>query len=959
MKVFPILLLFIPCLAFTQITVRNSVDKKSSSYPIVSKTDVATILYDTSENVLIKKSVDFLAGDIESISGKRPVVSTGNTTPGKYPIIVATVGNNNLIAELVAKKKINIDLLKGQWERFIIQTVDDPFPGVKKALLIVGSDRRGAAYGVFTLSEKIGVSPWYWWADAVIKKSEEIYLEKCHYVSKGPAVKYRGIFINDESPAFRNWAVEKFGGINHRCYEKIFELMLRNKANFLWPSMWLPTMFNVDDPLNPKVADEFGIVVSTSHHEPMMRAHNEWSVFQGGAWDYEKNKEQLRRFWRGGIERMGNYESVVTVGMRGDGDAGMSEETSVDLLKSIIKDQREIISDVTGKPAEKTPQVWAIYKEVQDYYDKGLRVDDDITILFSDDNWGNLRYLPKKEDLNHKGGYGMYYHFDYVGAPVSYRWLNVTQLERVWEQMKLTYENGVKNLWIANVGDIKPMELPISFFMDYAWDPASIQAKDLQKYYLNWAEQQFGNQYLEEIAELLSLYTKYNARRIPEMLTSATYSVENYREADRIVEEYNGLAARSRKVYDQLSEESKPAFFQLILSPVELSANVNEMYVAAAKNKYYGERGAASANYYADRVRQLFQKDEVLTRDFHELKDGKWNHMMSQTHIGYTSWNHPPLNMMPSVSYVQVPGHSELGYLLEYGEKPEWGWLDVEADWAFSRSLPVFDKINRQNYYVDIINKGQEELSYSITPQQDWIKVSKQKGVTQFNEKVYVSIDWDKAPKGSATGAILISGAGKEYSVDVSIREGVSSASGYIENNGVVAFEAANFIRKVDNRDLHWTVVPNLGRTNSSVIMEPVTADRQIWTSKSPCLEYDFTVFSPGDLTVHAYLSPTQDFKKVGGLKFAMSIDDEQPQIVNMNEAEVKPDYEYAEWWSKSVADHIKVRKTNHKVSKPGKHTLKIWMVDTGIVFQKFVIDAGGLKPSYLGPTESNYVRSK
>lgn len=959
MKVFPILLLFIPCLAFTQITVRNSVDKKSSSYPIVSKTDVATILYDTSENVLIKKSVDFLAGDIESISGKRPVVSTGNTTPGKYPIIVATVGNNNLIAELVAKKKINIDLLKGQWERFIIQTVDDPFPGVKKALLIVGSDRRGAAYGVFTLSEKIGVSPWYWWADVVIKKSEEIYLEKCHYVSKGPAVKYRGIFINDESPAFRNWAVEKFGGINHRCYEKIFELMLRNKANFLWPSMWLPTMFNVDDPLNPKVADEFGIVVSTSHHEPMMRAHNEWSVFQGGAWDYKKNKEQLRRFWRGGIERMGNYESVVTVGMRGDGDAGMSEETSVDLLKSIIKDQREIISDVTGKPAEKTPQVWAIYKEVQDYYDKGLRVDDDITILFSDDNWGNLRYLPKKEDLNHKGGYGMYYHFDYVGAPVSYRWLNVTQLERVWEQMKLTYENGVKNLWIANVGDIKPMELPISFFMDYAWDPASIQAKDLPKYYLNWAEQQFGNQYLEEIAELLSLYTKYNARRIPEMLTSATYSVENYREADRIVEEYNGLAARSRKVYDQLSEEHKPAFFQLILSPVELSANVNEMYVAAAKNKYYGERGAASANYYADKVRQLFQKDEVLTRDFHELKDRKWNHMMSQTHIGYTSWNHPPLNMMPSVSYVQVPGPSELGYLLEYGEKPEWGWLDVEADWAFSRSLPVFDKINRQNYYVDIINKGQEELSYSITPQQDWIKVSKQKGVTQFNEKVYVSIDWDKAPKGSATGAILISGAGKEYSVNVSIREGVSSASGYIENNGVVAFEAANFIRKVDNRDLRWTVVPNLGRTNSSVIMEPVTADRQIWTSKSPCLEYDFTVFNPGDLTVHAYLSPTQDFKKVGGLKFAMSIDDEQPQIVNMNEAEVKPDYEYAEWWSKSVADHIKVRKTNHKVSKPGKHTLKIWMVDTGIVFQKFVIDAGGLKPSYLGPTESNYVRSK
>ncbi|PRY52776.1 glycosyl hydrolase family 115 (putative glucuronidase) [Arcticibacter pallidicorallinus] len=959
MKVLHILLLLLPCLAFSQISVRHTLNKNNSSYPIVGKNDVATIVYSSSENILVKKSVDFLAGDIESVSGKRPSVSTATKTQEKYPIIVATVGNNDLIAELVAKKKINVDVLKGQWERFIIQTVDDPFPGVKKALVIVGSDRRGAAYGVFTLSEKIGVSPWYWWADAVIEKNKEIYLEKCHYISKGPAVKYRGIFINDESPAFRNWATEKFGGINHQCYEKIFEVMLRNKANFLWPSMWLPTMFNVDDPLNPKVADEYGIVVSTSHHEPMMRAHNEWSVFNGGAWDYEKNKEQLRRFWRGGIERMGNYESVVTVGMRGDGDEGMSEETSVGLLKTIIKDQRQIISDVTGKPAEKTPQVWAIYKEVQDYYDKGLRVDDDITILFSDDNWGNLRYLPKKADLNHKGGYGMYYHFDYVGAPVSYRWLNVTQIERVWEQMRLSYEHGVKNLWIANVGDIKPMELPINFFLDYAWDPASIQATDLPQYYVNWAGQQFGNQYPREIAELLSLYTKYNARRVPEMLTSATYSVENYREADRIVEEYNGLAARSRKLYNQLSDEYKPAFFQLVLSPIELSANVNEMYVAAGKNKYYGERGAAAANYYADRVRHLFQKDEELTKAFHELKDGKWNHIMSQTHIGYTSWNHPPLNMMPAVSYVQVPKPAELGYLLEYGRRPQWGWLDVEADWAFSESLPAFDNLNQQNYYVDILNRGQEELSYSITPQQNWIKVSKPKGVTQYIERVYISIDWGKAPKEGATGKILISGAGKEYTVNVPVRESISSASGYIENNGVVAFEAASFIRKIDNKDVYWTVVPNLGRTSSSVIVEPVTAERQTLTSKSPRLEYEFTVVKPGDLTVHAFLSPTQDFKKSGGLKFAMSIDNEEPQLVNMNEGEIKPDYEYAEWWSKSVADHIKIRRTKHKVDKPGKHTLKIWMVDPGIVFQKFVIDAGGLKPSYLGPTESKYVGSK
>ncbi|GGF28963.1 hypothetical protein GCM10011383_45860 [Hymenobacter cavernae] len=215
----------------------------------------------------------------------------------------------------------------------------------------------------------MGVSPWYWWADVPVQKSSTIFLQKGRFVSTGPAVKYRGIFINDEAPAFRNWATEKFGGINHQVYEKICELLLRNKANFLWPSMWLPTMFNVDDPLNPKVADDFGIVVSTSHHEPMMRAHNEWSVFKSGAWDYRTNKEKLQQFWRGGVQRMGNYESMVTVGMRGDGDAGMGEGTAVDLLKTIIKDQRTILAEVTGKPAEQTPQVWAIYKEVQDYFD--------------------------------------------------------------------------------------------------------------------------------------------------------------------------------------------------------------------------------------------------------------------------------------------------------------------------------------------------------------------------------------------------------------------------------------------------------------------------------------------------------------------------------------------------------------------------------------------------------------
>lgn len=935
-----------------------STTKGKGYFPVNTPAEGASLLINTADFPGVIRAFSDLQDDIKKVTGRKPELFLNKISSAKNVIIAGTLGKSDLIGKLAARKLIDPTELEGKWEKFIIKTVKNPFPGIDHALVIAGSDKRGTIYGIYDLSEQIGVSPWYWWADVPIQKKQNIYVKSGTYTDGEPAVKYRGIFINDESPAFRNWAFEKFGGQNHKCYEKVFELLLRNKANYLWPAMWLPTIFNEDDPLNPKTADEYGIVMSTSHHEPCMRSHNEWYKFNGGEWNYKTNKEKLQEFWRGGLERMGTYESVVTVGMRGDGDDGMAEETAIDLLQTIIKDQREMIADVTGKPANETPQVWAIYKEVQDYYDKGMRVDDDITILFSDDNWGNIRYLPKKQDLGRKGGYGMYYHFDYVGNPVSYRWLNTTQIERVWEQMKLTYEHGVKNLWIVNVGDIKPMELPISFFMDYAWNPDAIQAKDLPDYYTNWVKQQFGEYFTAEIAELMALYTKYNARRTPEMLKGSTYSVENYREADRIVDEYNKLAERSRKVYDQLPESYKSAFYQLVFSPIEMCANINEMFVAAGKNRYYAERGASSANYYADRVKELFEKDAELTREFHQLENGKWNHMMSQTHIGYTSWAHPPLNTMPAVSYVQLQDSAELGYLLEYGKKPYWGWLDVEADWNFSTNMPVFDPVNNQSYYIDIINRGKQKLNYALSTKEDWIILSSKEGSTQYNEKINVSIDWDKAPKGLANGEIIISGTENEYTVKVPVRNNLPTVSGFVENSGVLAFEAANYTRKVDSKNIQWTVVPNLGRTHSSIIAEPVTAPSQKLDENSPKLEYDFSLFDAGNITVEAFLSPTQDFKKQGGLKFAISIDNEAPQIINMNEGEIVPDYKYAEWWEQSVGDHIKIRTSKHKINEAGKHTLKILMMDTGIVLQKFVIDAGGLRKTYLGVPESKFVQN-
>ena len=928
-----------------------------NAFPLVAEGKFAPLCVSSQDYPGVLRVAGHLQADIKNVTGIEPDIIS-DQIKGNMIVIIGTIGKSPVIDKLIEEKKINAKDVSGKWDTFGLQTVEKPLPGVKQALVIFGSNKRGTFYGMYDLSTQIGVSPWYWWADVPIKKKSSIFVKPGFYSLGEPKVKYRGIFINDESPALRYWAKEKFGDLNSKFYEKVFELLLRNKANYLWPAMWLPTIFNEDDPDNPRLADEMGIIMSTSHHEPMMRAHREWYEYKGGQWNYKTNKDKLLEFWRTGFERTVDYENVITMGMRGDGDEGMSEETAVDLLKTIIADQRDIIADVTEKPADQTPQVWAVYKEVQDYYDKGMRVDDDILILFCDDNWGNLRILPKKEDLQHKGGYGIYYHFDYVGAPVSYRWLNTTQIERVWEQMNLANQYGVHDLWIVNVGDIKPMELPISFFMDFAWNPDAISAKDLPDYYVKWSSQQFGAQYADDIAEIFSLYTKYNARRTPEMLTGDTYSVENYREADRIIEEFTQLYEKAKTIYDNLPESHKSAFYQLALFPVEACKNLNEMYIAAGKNKYYAECGFAVANFYADKVKELFVKDAELIKYFHEeLENGKWNHMASQTHIGYTYWNHPPLNRMPAVSYVQIEKPAELGYLIEHGAKPRWGWLDVEGDWSFSTELPVFDPINNQNYYIEILNRGEEKLSYSVTAKEDWIKLSKTAGMTQFGEKVYVSIDWDKAPQGRVTGEITISGAGEEYDVALPIHNDKTKAVGFVENERIVSIEAANYSRKSDARNIHWTKVPNLGRTYASMIAEPVHVERQPLSDNSAVLEYEFSVFNTGEFTVHTYLSPTQDFIKEDGLKFGISIDDEKPQIINMNEGEEQPDWEYADWWMQSVADHVKIRTSKHKVDKPGKHTLKIWMIDPGIVFQKFVIDTGGLKPSYLGPPQSIYVK--
>jgi hypothetical protein len=642
------LYLLLPLMALSQPFI--STQKKSGYLPLAGAAVTTSIYVDTADYFVVKKAAEWLQQDLEKVTGRKPELIHSIQQVNGPLIAIGSARQSALTQQLQgAGIRLPANTLQQAWEAYRLQCVEkNGYP----VLTISGSDRRGTAYGVMELCSSIGVSPWYWWADVPVQQQQALYIRANLQLTDSPGVKYRGIFINDEAPAFSGWAREKFGGFNHQCYEKVFELLLRLKANYLWPAMW-GNAFNDDDKLNPVLADAYGIVMGTSHHEPMLRAQTEWKRYGKGEWNYTSNDSVLRHFWRQGIQNMGTHESIVTIGMRGDGDMPMTTGTATALLERIVADQRRIIEEVTRKPAAETPQLWALYKEVQDYYDKGMRVPDDVTLLLCDDNWGNIRKLPKLTDKHRTGGYGIYYHFDYVGDPRNYKWLNTNQIERTWEQMHLAYAYGVNNIWIVNVGDLKPMEFPISFFLDYAWRPQQWNEDNLPQFYTRWAAQQFGEKHAAAIGRIIQQYTQYNARRKPELLSPDTYSLENYGEAEKVAGSYNLLLQQAENTGRLLPARYRDAYFQLVLHPVKACANLNQLYVAAAKNRYYAQRNDARANLYADSVKYLFARDQAISNYYNDtLAGGKWHHMMDQTHIGYTYWQQPEKNSMPQVTYV-------------------------------------------------------------------------------------------------------------------------------------------------------------------------------------------------------------------------------------------------------------------------------------------------------------------
>jgi hypothetical protein len=687
-------------------------------------------------------------------------------------------------------------------------------------------------------------------------------------------------------------------------------------------------------------------VMGTSHHEPMQRAQQEWRRHGTGAWNYQTNGAELRAFWRQGIENMDDHESIVTIGMRGDGDMPMGDTANIALLERIVADQRRIIAQVTGRPASATPQDWALYKEVQEYYDRGMRVPDDVTLLFSDDNWGDVRRLPQRGAPPRAGGYGLYYHFDYVGGPRNYKWINTNAVPRVWEQLHLSYAYGVDRIWIVNVGDLKPMEYPIQFFLDYAWSPARWPLSRLRRYPLRWATQQFGAAHAAEIARILADYGRYSSRRKPELLSPETYSLDNYHEWTNAIAEFARLRREAERVGRALPASYRDAYYELVLHPVLALGNLYELYDAVARNRRAAAEGRASTNALAARARALFATDSAITAYYNDsLAGGKWRHMMDQTHIGYTTWQEPPHNVMPAVQEIVVPYDAEMGVSIDGSS----GWWPRDTVPAV---LPALDPYGDRAHEIEVFNRGREPFVFRARAGAPWLVVTPDTGTVAEQRTLRVSVDWARAPTLAAPRRIpiTITGAGRRVTVYAPVANPAAprprAAHGFVEGDGHVAIEAQHYTRAVNAPPIRWVSIPGLGRTLSGMTAFPVTAARQTPGAGAPHLEYRVRLFEGGDVSVHLTFSPTLDFS-AAGLRYAVSFDDQPPVLVNLAADTT------LRAWEGWVSDNAIVSATHHHLAAPGEHVLKYWLVDPGVVLQRLVVARGELRPSYLGPPES------
>lgn len=1004
-------------------------DHRPGCFPLVAAGRAAPLAVAADDHPGVVRVAGDLADDLARVTGIRPNVSTlGPTaTPprGSAVVLIGTLGRSRLIDGLVAAGKLDVSAIEGRWETSLQQVVEHPVPGVERALVIAGSDQRGTIYGAYDVSRGIGVSPWHYWDDVAPRRQDALYVLPGAHTQGTPAVKYRGFFINDENPSLGTWAPATFGpglapgypgGFNSAFYAKVFEVMLRLKANYLWPAVW-GRAFAEDDPLNHATASAYGVVMGTSHEAPMMRGIEEWNrhavpavrdasgavttpghdPYGGtGEWSFRHNSAALKAYWTDGIRRMTDQgiEGVVTLGMRGNGDTSLGDGDGIELMDEIIGAQRAILSEVTGKDAaglSAIPQVWTMYKEVQRYWDSGLRAPDDVTVVFTDDNWGNIRKVPDPQLPPRSGGYGLYYHFDYVGGGRDYKWVDTTSLPNMWDQLHQTYTYGVRNLWVVNVGDLKGVEYSTQFFLDYAWNPGRWQLADIPEWELRYARENFGPEHAAAIAGVLHTYAHLQSRRKPELLNrritvdpakdlshdpsavvyddkATPFSLTSYRELEQVTAEWAALSDSAQAIGRALPRSAQDAYYELVLYEVQATANLYALREAEFTNILHAGQGRATANALAATAEARFADDLALADRFNnDIAGGKWKGFQTQPHIDYgdvdrygsnAPWQQPELNnqaipdvIFPAVHRIDLPAGPALGVAID-GSDAWWPQATGPA------VLPAFSPYRTGPApYLEVFNRGAEPFDYRVTPSVPWLTADRPRGRVTAQVRVTLAVDWRRAPRGRSTVPVEVAGPGGTavtvHAVLDNPVHGGAPLAGFVEAGGYVSIEASHPSRAVASGGVGWTCLTDIGRTGSGMQPSPVTAPRQQPGGASARLEYEMTLFSSGPVTVSAYLSPRNDVFGRGGLQYAVSFDDDAPQTVNITTATGADDGTMNRQWERNTSDNVNLTLTRHTIARPGRHVLKFWAVDPTVVLQKLVVDTGGLRPSYLGPPES------
>jgi hypothetical protein len=947
-----------------------------------------------------------LAQDLEQITGvSRPVTNvtlsgiTTLMTPGT--VILAGSLSSSLIRDLSAEGHIDISDIEGKWETFKTTTVN--LPAGARVLVIAGSDKRGTIFGIHTLAEQCGQSPWHWFADVPAQKHAEIFASNKTTLHGEPTIKYRGLFINDEEPALNTWWARRHNATRYpldtEFYAHVFDLLLRLKANYLWPAMWSSftpppgNIFFTDDPGNQQLADDYGIVISTSHHEPMQRATNEWNVTELGPWDWSKNKDNITRFMDEGIARAGNNESYFTIGMRGLGDEAADTENAIEMLKDVFEVQRGILSKYRGSEAD-VNQVWALYKEVASYYDAGLHPPEDVTLLFPDDNQGNVYRLPTQNETGRQGGSGVYFHFEYVGSPRSYKWHNSNNLAKVYKELSHAHLRGAHQIWIMNVGDLKPMELPLSLSMDLAWNASSISFETIASYLVQYAAREFGPKHAEEIGAVLMEHSRLVGKRRFEHVTPATFSTVNYHEAERILGSWQALAARARNLTSLLDPSLHPAFFQLVGQPVLSGATFHAVMINTAFNYRYALERRNSANSVATEVLADFEAAYDLVEEWDAMLDGKWADMMSQAVYDAVEqpkrWANPSRDILANISYVQLRQNMQfslgnLGLYAEGSSSPvqQGRWAEsVDASMPttnFAPLLPQMDPYGPAVRHVDIFMRGDYRvpLNWALDPLPvSWLSVLPTNGILNKDrpdERLTVSIDWASVPDNfNSTLLIGIRSKPARYPYFDQIRIPVLNAraptsfTGFPESAGYISIEGPHFLAPSGESSINPVApvrIPNLGTRSESgaVALRPFLAAREsVEDAKTAKAVYPIHLFhASADLTATVYINAGLDTDPGLRMEFSLTLDDNPANftrvlgqyVENPSAGAIPPE------WMDHVADQVWTKTVRLGQAGQGVHQL-VWRVNSPEVYlEKIVIDTGGkVAPSYLGPPETRRV---